>query len=109
YLPAVLNLKTQHKIKTFENDELSIIRFTQPINNYNENIVDVNFKLVITEKQTKTTTFCDEIHKMRYFSLPEINLFAKLNNFEVVKSEEFLTRKEPSENTWGICMVLRKK
>lgn len=109
YAPAVLHLKPEHKIKTFENDDLKIFRFTEPNIRYNENIVDVNFKLVITDNHTNQTSFIEETHAMRYLSLPEIKLLADLNSFEIVKAEEFLSEKEPSENTWGVCFILRKK
>lgn len=109
YSPAVLNLKPQQKIKTFEDDNLKIIRFTEPNIRYNDNIVDVNFKLVVIDKLTNETTFIEEIHEMRYLSLPEIKSLAELNSFEIVKAEEFISEKEPSENTWGVCFILRKK
>lgn len=109
YLPAVLNLKPQYKLKVFEDDKLKIFRFTEPKIRYNENIVDVNFKLVIADKHSNQTSFIEETHSMRYFSLPEIKFIAELNSFEIVKIEEFLSEKEPSENTWGVCFILRKK
>ena len=46
---------------------------------------------------------------MRHFSIPEIEYFAESNNFQVLKAEELLTGNEPSENTWGVCFVLKKK
>ena len=109
YLPAVLHLKPQEKLKIFENDKLKIFRFTEPDVRYNENIVGVNFKLVITDKNTNQTSFIEETHAMRYLSLPEIKLFAELNSFDLLIAEEFLSEKEPSENTWGVCFILRKK
>lgn len=108
YAPAVLHLKPQHKIKTFENDNLKIYRFTEPNIHYNENIVNVNFKLVITNKHTNQTSFIEENHEMRYLSWPEVKFLAKLYSFEIVKVEEFLSGKEPSENTWGVLFILRK-
>lgn len=109
YLPAVIHLKPQPKIKIFQDDNLKIFRFTDPKIRYNENIVDVNFKLVIINKSLNQTYVIEETHSMRYFSIAEIELIANLNSFEVVKVEEFLTEKEPSENTWSVCFILRKK
>lgn len=108
YSPAVLNLKPQTKIKIFENPELKIIRFTEPTNRFNDNIVEVNFKLVITDKSINQTSFLEETHSMRYFSIPEIRLISKLTSFEIIKVEEFITGNVPSENTWGVCFILRK-
>jgi hypothetical protein len=46
---------------------------------------------------------------MRHFSIPELDFLAKLTGFEMVRSEEYVTGKTPSENTWGVCLILRKK
>jgi len=108
YTPAVLNLKPESKIKSFENEHLKIIRYTKPYSNYNENIVEVNFDLVIIDKHENHVSFLEETHKMRYLSIPEIKFLAELNSFEILMAEEFLTEKEPSENTWGVCFILRK-
>ena len=109
YAPAVLTLKPQNKIKEIENDILKLFRFTEPQSRFNDNIVDVNFKILIYDKQTNKISYLEEKHSMRYFSIPEITLIANLNEFEVLKAEEFLTGKAPSENTWGVCFILRKK
>jgi len=109
YLPAVLNLKPQTKIKTYENNLLKVIRFTKPYIRFNENIVDVNFEFFVIDKKTNELNSFQEIHNMRYFSIPEIQLLAKISSFEILRVEEFLTENEPSENTWGVCFILRKK
>jgi predicted TPR repeat methyltransferase len=104
YAPAVLTLKPQNKIKEFENDVLKILRYTEPVILYN-----VKFKLIVLDKTDGKVSQLDEIHKMRYFSIPEIEYLAGINSFEMVKTEEFLSAKEPSENTWGVCFILRKR
>jgi len=45
---------------------------------------------------------------MRHFSIPEIDLIARLTGFEMIHTEEFLTEKPASEETWGVCFVLKK-
>jgi hypothetical protein len=45
---------------------------------------------------------------MRHFSIPEIELLAKLTGFEIIKTEEFLSGETPGPNTWGVCFVLSK-
>ncbi len=109
YAPAVLTLKPQNKIKEFENGVLKILRFTEPVMDYNKNTVVVKFKLIVLDKTDGKVSQLEEIHKMRYFSIPEIEYLAEINSFEIVKAEEFLSEKEPSENTWGVCFILRKK
>ena len=108
YTPAVLTLKPQNKIKEIENESLKIFRITEPHICYNDNVVEVIFKLLVTDKKTKETYILEEIHNMRYFSIPEIAMLANQNSFEIIKAEEFLTENNPSENTWGVCFILRK-
>ena len=45
---------------------------------------------------------------MRYFSIPEIEYIANSTGFEMLEAEEFLSGSEPSLNTWGVCVILRK-
>ena len=51
---------------------------------------------------------CHEEHRMRYLFPVEVELLAQQSGFNIEKSEEFLTRKRPSENSWGVMYLLRK-
>jgi SAM-dependent methyltransferase len=108
YAPAIFTLKPLTKIKEIDNEKLKIYRISVPHQRFNDNVVDINFKLVVVNKISKETSFIEERHSMRYFSIPEITMIAKQNSFEILKVEEFLTEKDPSENTWGVCFILRK-
>ena len=57
---------------------------------------------------TDQTQVFQEVHPMRHFSLPELDMISNDHGFKYIKSEEFLTGNQASENTWGLCMVLRK-
>jgi hypothetical protein len=46
---------------------------------------------------------------MRYLFPTEIVLLADRAGFEVERSEEFLTGQKPSENTWGVAYLVRKR
>ena len=45
---------------------------------------------------------------MRYLFLPEIDRLLDANGFERVGTEEWLTRKAPSLDSFGVCVVSRK-
>jgi hypothetical protein len=45
---------------------------------------------------------------MRYFSLPEIELFAALSGFKILTCKEMGTENEPNEKTWGVLFILQK-
>jgi len=108
YTPAVYFNKPENRIRKVGNELLDVTRFASPAIHYNSNIVDVNFTVFIKEKADNRTTELVEKHPMRHFSIPEIALFAEINGFAIERIEEFLSGQEPSENTWGVCFVLRK-
>jgi len=109
YSPAIYNLKPETRIKRIENDELKVIRLAEPVMHYNSNLVDVNYDVIIEEKQSGKITRINETHPMRHFSLPEIQLLASFTGFKVIETEEWMTGKQPSENTWGVCFILKKE
>ncbi|CAO6130683.1 SmtA SAM-dependent methyltransferases [Candidatus Pelagibacterales bacterium] len=96
------------RIKRFLDDKVEILRIAEPKIYNNENIVDVKFTFFVRNlKKEHIETFV-EVHPMRHFSLSEFEILAAKNGFNCLQTEEFLTSKKVSENTWGVCMVLRK-
>jgi SAM-dependent methyltransferase len=108
YTPAVLNLKPLVKIKKFENDDFFINRISNPEHKTLENIVTVHYEFYIKNKKTSEWSYLQESHSIRYFSIPEIEYFSAKNGFSLIHTEEWLTKKQSSENTWGITCVLKK-
>jgi len=109
YSPAVYFQKPETRIKRVESNEINVIRITEPEIHVNKNVVDVNYSIIIKDKITDKCIEFNEKHPMRHFSIPEIDLLATITGFELLKAEEFLTGNEPSENTWGVCFILKKK
>lgn len=109
YTPAVYNQKPETRIKKVENEEISIIRMAEPVIHVNNNIVDVNYSILVKIKNEDKWVEFQEKHPMRHFSITEISLLAMLTGFELLRAEEFLTGNEPSENTWGVNFILKKK
>lgn len=109
YSPAVYAQKPQTRVKRMENEQISITRIAESEMDTAKNIVNVNFEVLIRNKQTNTLETLNEIHPMRHFSIPEIELFAQQSGFKILKQEEFLTAKIPGEDTWGVCFVLQKQ
>lgn len=109
YSPAVYTLKAIPRIKRFENEEISITRIAEPKIDNNQNMVNVNYSIIAKEIPQDNYNMFKECHPMRHFSIPEIDLLAKHTGFEILQAEEFLTGSEPSENTWGVCFILKKR
>tara|TARA_Y100000768_G_scaffold383586_1_gene366029 strand:- start:6125 stop:6862 length:738 start_codon:yes stop_codon:yes gene_type:complete len=109
YSPAVNYQQPSVRVKRFENEEINIIRFAEPDYHANENLVDVKYTFIIKNLKNKLSDQFNETHTMRHFSIPEIDILAELYNFKRIHAEEFLTKKIPSKNTWGVCLTLQKK
>ena len=108
YSPAVNSIKPSVRIKRFFDEKILITRIAEPKISPNKNLVDVNYNFFVNNKiNNKLITF-KELHPMRHFSIPEIELYASLANFQCLHCEEWLTKEKPSQNTWGICFVLKK-
>lgn len=109
FTPAVYSQKPETRIRRLENETIAVTRLAESKSDAVTSVVAVNFEVLIQDKKTKKLTTLNEYHPMRHFSLPELELLAELTGFELIKSEEFLTKNKPSENTWGVCVIFKKK
>lgn len=108
YSPAVYHQKPETRIKRLEDEAIAIVRLAESKMEWNNNVVAVNFEVLIKDKATQVTQTIQEEHLMRHFSIPEIKMLAVFTGFEVVLTEEFLTGNSPSEDTWGVFFILKK-
>ena len=108
YGPGVFTEKPEVRVKRLDNEEVSVIRISEPKQHYNENIVDVHFDVHITDKKTNSTEKVHEVHSMRYFFMPELSLFASLACFEILDFLDWMRYSIPTKNSWNILGVLKK-
>ena len=108
YGPAVLTDRPVVRVKRLENDKIKITRISEPDFHPNKNIVDVNFEIQIKNKQKNETKKIIEIHNMRYWFMPEIELISQNSGFSVIKSFEWMTKNELNFNSWNGVIILKK-
>lgn len=108
YGPAVLSERPSVKVRRLEDDEVKITRLAEPVLKVNENIVEVHFEMIIHDKQSNQASIVREIHPMRYFFKPEIELYLEMAGLQLIYYNEWMTNRMPSEHTWGICCVASK-
>ena len=106
YGPAVLHLRPYTRIGRWQNNEVSITRISDPDMDYNNNICTVNYEIFI-EQNNASISKLKEKHPMRYFFLPELDQLFNANGYSRLKSMEWFTSNEPSENIWSILHVFR--
>jgi SAM-dependent methyltransferase len=109
FTPAVLSQKPQLKVREVDTNTLHLIRYASPVIHWVKNVVDVNFRILVTDKVTLETKEIQETHPMRHLSVPEVELMALSTGFKLLLTEEFGSGAVPTEKTWGVCFVLRKQ
>ncbi len=108
YGPAVLTEKPASRVKRISNELIDVTRIAEPENFPNSNRVDVNYELFIRERGSAKLDIVSEKHAIRYLFIPEVRLLLENLPLDLVHVEEWMTRREPGLDTWGVCFVVRK-
>ena len=109
YGPAVLTDKPAVREKKLEDEELIVHRTATPVMHPNENVVDVNYEVIIEEKKTGVTKELKETHKMRYLFLPELDFMLKNLGFKTLDALEWMSSdRQLSFDSWYGISVVRK-
>jgi SAM-dependent methyltransferase len=108
FSPAIYKQVPSVRIKRMRDEEVEITRVAEPKMYNNENKVEVKYTIFVKNLKNNHIETFEEVHPMRHFSLSELEILAAKHGFNCIQTEEFLTSKKVSENTWGVCMVLRK-
>jgi SAM-dependent methyltransferase len=105
YGPAVLHTPPEIRIKRLENETYRLIRIAEPKIHANDNVVDVNYQILMQEKGSTHWNHVNETHHMRYLFKPELVLLLHLASFNLIETCEWLTKKKIGIHTWGACFV----
>lgn len=106
YSPAVYAKRPEVRVKRMSDDYTEITRIAEPLIYPNDNRVDVNYTIFSRNLATGAVDIIQETHPMRHFSLPEIETVADIHGFKMLEAKEFMSGQTPSEETWGVCIVL---
>jgi SAM-dependent methyltransferase len=109
YGPAVLSLRPEVRTKHAETENRWIVRIAEPVLQYEDNCVVVKYEIVDCDKRTGVATRVNEDHKMRFFSLPDLQLFAELAGIEVLSTREWMKVSDPTSDSWSVCLVAKSK
>jgi len=108
YGPAVLSQQPDTRVKRLENEQIKVTRIAEPEQIVNQNLVNVHYDVFIENKKTNEIKYLSETHQMRYFFLPELELYRGTNWSELV-SEAWLSGEALSTDSWsGLQMLSRK-
>lgn len=105
YGPAVLTSRPETRIKRLEDESIHVTRLAEPVLHPNENVVDVNYHVLIRDKQSGAVEELRETHKMRYLFAPEVEALLDAANLRLTRVTEFMSTREPGFDTWNAVFV----
>jgi hypothetical protein len=104
----VLSQQPAVRVKRMRNEQLAVTRTAEPSLRSNRNVVDVHYEIFATDIATGRIDRIEEDHSMRYFFLPELAAIGRAAGLSLAHAEEWMTGREPSVDTWGVCVAMRK-
>jgi len=107
YGPGVLSEKPCVRVKEVEDDENRLIRIAQPIMHDKKNIVDVNYEVLIINKETNIVQTIKETHSMRYFFRPELEKLLSETGFQLLDNMDCQTLRETDYNSWTSYFIAK--
>lgn len=107
YGPAVLRQWPTVTEKHLSDDTTDVARRAEPVINATEDVVDVNYTVVVTDKLTGASETLRETHRMRYLFTPEIEMALSAAGMTLVDSRGWMTDSPPGFETWGAVFVGR--
>jgi cyclopropane fatty-acyl-phospholipid synthase-like methyltransferase len=105
YGPAVLTNPPKVCIKNVENQNVRIIRISNPEVFPNENIIDVKYHLIVKNKLSLEYSEIKETHRMRYLFQPEIIEIAKSCGLKLLECFKWMTNEPPDLDAWGVYFI----
>jgi len=105
YGPAVLSERPALRVKNAENDEISVVRIAKPEMFPNENLVHVNYRVLIIDKKTRKISDLEETHCMRYLFKPEIDGMLHDTGFKLLHWGEWISNAVPGSNSWSVFFI----
>lgn len=107
YGPGVLSDKPCVRVKEVEDDKNRLVRIARPVMHDKENVVDVCYEVLVMNKATGQTKEINEVHSMRYFFRPELELLLQEAGFELLDNLDCHTLLETDYHSWTSYFAAR--
>jgi SAM-dependent methyltransferase len=108
YGPAVITDRPAVRVKRLEDEAITVTRIAEPVMHPNENLVDVNYHILIRDKATGEVEELRETHTMRYLFAPEIKLLCNVSGLRMEQFYEFMGDQSPGFDTWTAIFIATK-
>lgn len=107
YGSGVLSDKPAVRVKEIEDEKNKLIRIARPAMHEKRNVVDVCYEVLVIDKATSQTRMINEVHNMRYFFRPELELMLEQSGFELIDNLDCQTLEETNYESWTSYFVAR--
>lgn len=108
YGPAVLMQRPEKRVKQLQDEHINVTRTAEPILLENEDVVEVNYTVLIENRSFGKVERVRETHRMRYLFLPELALL-RGDEFEERATCAWLTTDPLSTQAWSGFQVLERR
>lgn len=109
YGPAVLTQWPRIRNKKIVAKKLILERQSLPRVNFNEDTVDIKYKIRVLDKRKRGARKVCEQHKMRYFFLPELEFMLGASGFKVLKSLKWLSENDSlTPASWSGVIIAKR-
>ena len=105
---GVLSDPPTYREKIMEDAHTHVLRTATPVHRIEQNIVEVNYNISLTDKTNSLTSQLVEKHTMRYWFLPELSYLAKNVGFTVRQSGSWLSNHPVHLSTWNGWLLLQR-
>ena len=106
--PGVLTDPPSVRVKRMGSSDMDVMRIAEPVSRCGDNVVEVNYTVIVSRKDGNVVDSFNERHPMRYLFLPEIKYLLKNSGLEFVHSYAWLSKREPDYQDWSAVIVCRK-
>lgn len=100
YGPGVLTDRPSVRVKETEDEKNRLVRIARPVMHDKENVVDVCYEVFVIDKMTGQTRTINEVHNMRYFFRPELEMLLQETGFELITNLDCQTLGQTDYNSW---------
>jgi SAM-dependent methyltransferase len=107
YGPAVLTERPAVRVKRLSGDGFDVTRLAEPVLHPNDNVVDVNYQILVHDHASGRTEQLRETHRMRYLFVPEVRQLLERAGLRLDRACEFVTDGELGFSTWTSLFVAR--
>lgn len=107
YGPGVLSDKPCVRVKEIEDAENKLIRIARPVMHDKQNVVDVDYEVLIINKQSSKVQTINEVHRMRYYFRPEVEFLLKKAGFELLDNYDCQTLDTTGFDSWTSYFIAK--